>query len=83
MCFCHHMGSLMKSSWIVILTTIGKFVYVQINAAIIATILFNIVKCMHGTVTKSIFLELKYVFISNILTWLHRFTRCNRLGRHN
>ena len=31
--------------------------------------------------TNSIFLELKYVFISNILTWLRRFTRCNRLGR--
>ena len=48
----------MTSSWIVILTTFGKFVYVQINAAIMATnILFNIVKRMHGTVTKSIFLE--------------------------
>ena len=32
-------------------------------------------------VCNSIFLELKYVFISNILTWLRRFTRCNRLGR--
>ena len=31
--------------------------------------------------TNSIFLELKYVFISNILTWLRHFTRCNRLGR--
>ena len=38
--------------------------------------------------SNSIFLELKYIFISNIFTWLHRFTRCNRLGhaqvaRHN
>ena len=43
--------------------------------------------CTVGLI-NSIFLELKYVFISNILTWLCHFTRCNRLGhaqvaRHN
>ena len=40
----------MKSSWVVILTTLGTFFYMQINAAIIqTTILFNIVKRMHGS----------------------------------
>jgi len=49
------MGSLMKSSWVVILTTLGIFVYMQISAAIIEeSILFNIIESMHNTFTKMV-----------------------------
>ena len=32
------------------------------------------------TALKSIFLELKYVFMNNILTWIRRFIKCNTFG---
>ena len=44
----------MKSSWVVILTTLGHF-YMQISASIIEkSILFNIVESMHDIVTKMV-----------------------------
>ena len=47
------MGSLVKSSWVVTPTTLGKFVYMQISVAIIEkTVLFNNVESMHENVTK-------------------------------
>ena len=47
------MGSLMKSSWTVIQPTLGKFLYMEISAAIVEIpISFNFVKNIHGTVTK-------------------------------
>ena len=49
------MGSLTKSSWVVIPTILGEFLYMQISAAIIETsMLFNIVKSMEDTVTKMV-----------------------------
>ena len=45
-------SSLMKFSWVVIPTTMGKFLYMQISTSIIETsIPFNIVDSMHSTVT--------------------------------
>ena len=44
---------LMNSSWVVILTTLGKLLYMQISAAIIEkSVLFNIVENMHDTVSS-------------------------------
>ena len=49
----------MKSSWLVILTTLENFFYMQISVAIIEiTILFNNVKNSHGTVKQMVYIPI-------------------------
>ena len=53
------MGSLMKSSWVRVITptTLGKFLYMQISTAIIKKIiLFNTVESMHDNVTNMMYM---------------------------
>ena len=67
--------SLMKSRWVIIPTTLGKFFYMQISASIIEkSMLFNIVESiyMHDTLTKIVSIAMFSMSVIRINTiWNH------------